>query len=425
MRKFTVGFILLFIIYSVGISLYLLVLANPSLPPAYQGTAADPHTFMTPEQLKLSVDYSRIKNVIYFINAPLGWGIYLLVLGTGLAWRFRDWAAGISRFSLIHSGVYVFLLSLTAWVLHFPLSLYSFQVSHTYGISTQTFASWMRDSLISFWLNWLITTLTVWIIYALIRKNARRWWFYAWLISIPFTLLMMFVQPVIIDPLYNNFYPLQDKQLEQKILALASHAHIPADHVYEVDMSSKTNAMNAYVNGIGSNIRIVLWDTTLKKLTDDQVLFVMAHEMGHYVMNHMYWLTLGSIGLSLVGLYLGSRLLRWASGRWGRHFGIRGEADLASLPLLLLIFSVLSFAASPFANAVSRQYEHAADRYGIELTKNVKAAVGSFQQLTIEGLSEVNPPALVKWFLYNHPTMLERLHFLESYGNLNGGVVKP
>ena len=104
----------------------------------------------------------------------------------------------------------------------------------------------------------------------------------------PFTIFMMFVQPVLIDPLYNDFYPLKDKALEEQILSLADRANIPAEHVFEVDMSEKTNSLNAYVTGVGSNSRIVLWDTTLEKLTDKEILFVMAHEMAHYVEKHIY-----------------------------------------------------------------------------------------------------------------------------------------
>jgi STE24 endopeptidase len=208
---------------------------------------------------------------------------------------------------------------------------------------------------------------------------------------------------------------LKDKKLEAKILALASEANIPAEHVFEVNMSEKTNALNAYVTGIGSHARIVLWDTTLQRLNEDEVLFIMAHEMGHYVMKHIYWGLAGYIVLALFGLWLVSKLIRWCLGRWGRYIGIRRLSDIASFPLLLLLVSLLNFAASPLVNTVSRYEEHAADKYAIELTKNTDAAISSFQKLTKAGLSEVNPPLLVKLFRYTHPTMLERIVFLEEY----------
>src|SRR5699024_6412538 len=146
--------------------------------------------------------------------------------------------------------------------------------------------------------------------------------------------------------LYNDFYRLQDEELKTKILDLASTADIPAHDVYVVNKSEETNALNAYVNGVGSNLRIVLWDTTLQTLDDDEILFVMAHEMGHYVKRHLMWSVIGSIIMSLVGLFLVSRLLAWSVARWGSQLGIRSPSSLASLPLLLLIISVLTFAGS-------------------------------------------------------------------------------
>jgi STE24 endopeptidase len=251
--------------------------------------------------------------------------------------------------------------------------------------------------------------------YWLIKRYEKRWWLYAWMLSIPFTIFLYFIQPVVIDPLYNKFYPLQDEALKEKILSIADKADIPAENVYEVNMSEKTNALNAYVNGIGSNLRIVLWDTTLNKLTDNQVLFVMAHEIGHYVMNHLYWNLISSVVLSFLGLWIGSRIYRSWVDKYGRRWGIKGMGDLAALPVLLLIFSLLSFAVSPLENAVSRKAERDADQYAIQMTKNPEAAVGAFQELATVSLSEVNPPKIVKWFLYGHPTMLERIHFLDSY----------
>lgn len=230
---------------------------------------------------------------------------------------------------------------------------------------------------------------------------------------------LMFIKPVVIDPLYNDFYSLKDKELEEQILNLAAEADIPAERVYEVNMSEKTNALNAYVTGIGSNLRIVLWDTTLNELEDRETLFVMAHEMGHYVKNHLYFNVLASIALTFFGLYFGAKLFRFVMNRYGTGFSFKSEDDLATLPILLLIFSFLSFAISPVENAVSRHHEKDADLYAIELMEDKQAAIQAFQKLTATGLSEVNPPLLVKWLRYGHPTMLERLIFLETY-EING-----
>ena len=169
------------------------------------------------------------------------------------------------------------------------------------------------------------------------------------------------------------------------------------------------------MNGIGSNLRIVLWDTTLKKLDDREVLFVMAHEMGHYVKHHLFWTMIGEIFAILIGLIIAAKLYSSSVRRWGKHFGIRDHKDLAALPILLTIISLLTFVSSPIENAVSRYAEHSADIYAIKLTQDKEAGVDSFQKLTTTGLGEVNPPGLVKFFMYDHPTMMERIHFIEEY----------
>jgi STE24 endopeptidase len=414
LRK-SIWFLLGFVLYGALMWYYLFHGAESALPVHLKGSAADPEVFMTERELSLSTDFSRIKDFLYFLSVPLEWMIYLFVLGFGLSSWFRKASSGLTKFSVIHTGVYVLLLSFTSWVLTFPLRYYSFNVSRDYKISVQSFHSWMRDGMMDFWINWALTTLMVFVMYWLIKRYEKRWWLYAWMLSIPFTIFLYFIQPVVIDPLYNKFYPLQDEALKEKILSIADKADIPAENVYEVNMSEKTNALNAYVNGIGSNLRIVLWDTTLNKLTDNQVLFVMAHEIGHYVMNHLYWNLISSVVLSFLGLWIGSRIYRSWVDKYGRRWGIKGMGDLAALPVLLLIFSLLSFAVSPLENAVSRKAERDADQYAIQMTKNPEAAVGAFQELATVSLSEVNPPKIVKWFLYGHPTMLERIHFLDSY----------
>lgn len=299
-------------------------------------------------------------------------------------------------------------------VLTLPFDFINYRISQAYGVSTQPVFSWMRDEATDFLVNTVMLFLIVVVLYGLIRRFEKRWWLYAWMVSVPFTIFFMFIQPVVIDPLYNDFYPLKDKVLEAKILVLAEKAHIPSDHVFEVNMSEKTNTLNAYVTGIGSHARIVLWDTTLQRLKEKEVLFIMAHEMGHYVMKHVYWGVASYIVLTFAGLFVAGRVMNWLIRRWGEYFHLHKISALASLPMFLLVISVLNFSVSPVVNMVSRYEEHAADEYAIKLTKDPDAAISAFQKLTKAGLSEVNPPAFVKIFRYTHPTIFERMVFLEK-----------
>lgn len=334
----------------------------------------------------------------------------------GVSRYFEKVTTSQTKWKLLQNAGYLFLLSLLLYIVLFPLDYYRYHLSKSYGISTQAFASWMKDGVIDFWVNFGTSLIIVTVIYWLIKKSEKRWWLYAWLLTIPFTIFVMFIQPVVIDPLYNDFYPLKNKELETKILSLATQANIPAEHVYEVNMAEKTNALNAYVTGIGSNSRIVLWDTTLNRLTDNEILFIMAHEMGHYVEKHIYFGIAGYLLLILIGLWLTAKIMRRLISRYGQVLKINKISSIRSYPLFLLITSILLFASNPVSNFISRYQETRADQYAINLMNDREAAVTAFQKLTISGLSEVNPPLLVKWFRYTHPPMLERIYKVADTG---------
>jgi STE24 endopeptidase len=419
MRKIIGWSFTAYLVFAAFIIWYILYGADTSIPAQYAGTAADPSTFMNARELQLSEEYSNIRNIMFFLSTPFEWFVMIIVLVLGLSAKFRTWAQVSSKFNVLQTAIYLFWLTIFVTALTFPLEWLSYKFSRTYHISTQTFASWMKDQFIDFWVNYFLMFMIVSVLYWLMKKSPKKWWFYGWLLSIPFTLFLTFVQPVIIDPLYNDFYPLKNKELEQKILTLAQKADIPAEHVYEVNMSEKTNALNAYVTGIGSNSRIVLWDTTLNRLNDQEILFIMAHEMGHYVMKHIYVGIAGYLLLSLLGLYLTYKIVNMVVKRWGKLLHLSDHRDISSLPLILLIISMLAFTSSPLTNAASRYQEHAADKYAIKLTGNPEAAISSFQKLTKSGLSQVHPPFLVKLFRYGHPTILERIVYLENYEQVN------
>ncbi|WP_153124816.1 M48 family metallopeptidase [Peribacillus tepidiphilus] len=414
-RKLVFYSVLVYLFIAGLLYMYIFKWADTSIPASYKGSSADPRTFMNGRELLLSEEYSEIRNYLFFLSTPYEWLFYLIILVAGFSVRFEKSSSVFKKIGILNNAIYLFWLSIVSYLVVFPFNYAGYYLSKKYNISTQSFSSWMKDEVIDFWVNFGLMIIIVSVLYWLMKKSAKRWWLYAWMLSVPFTLFLMFVQPVLIDPLYNDFYPLKNKVLEEKILELAEEAKIPADHVYEVNMAEKTNSMNAYVTGIGSNSRIVLWDTTLNKLSEDEILFIMAHEMAHYVEKHIYIGIAGYLLLTLVGLWLTSKLMNVMIRKWGGVLNISSISRIQSLPLFLLIISVLLFASSPITNAVSRHQERRADAYAIEMTKDKKAAVSTFQELSKAGLSQVNPPLLVKIFRYSHPTMLERISTLEQY----------
>ncbi|MDQ0217582.1 M48 family peptidase [Peribacillus cavernae] len=414
-RKWASAAVMLYLVIAAFMYWYIFNGADPQVPTVLKGTAADPATFLNARELMLSEKYSGIRNFLYFISTPYEWLFYFLILLVGLSRAIERWANSVSRWRVLQTAVYLFWLSLLSYIVLFPFNYIGYALGKSYNITTQTFTSWMKDEVIAFWINFGTMVVIVSVLYWLMKKSSKNWWLHAWLLSIPFTLFMMFVQPVLIDPLYNDFYPLKNKELEAKILEMANRADISAEHVYEVNMAEKTNSLNAYVTGIGSNSRIVLWDTTLNRLKDNEILFIMAHEMAHYVEKHIYFGMAAYLLLTFIGLWITARSMDYIVRCWGDVLKIPSVSSIGSLPLFLLITAVLLFASEPLSNSLSRYQETRADKYAIEMTGDSKAAVRTFQELTRSGLSQVNPPSLVKWFRYSHPTMLERISMVENY----------
>jgi Zn-dependent protease with chaperone function len=208
---------------------------------------------------------------------------------------------------------------------------------------------------------------------------------------------------------------MQNKQLEQKILALAARAKIEHSKVYEVNKSQDTNTLNAYVTGFGSTNRIVLWDTTIQQMREDEILFVMGHEMGHYVLHHLWWNLLYFAALSFLIFYLTFRGANYLMHRYSHRFGFSRLSQIASLPLLLLLISVFSFLTQPLTNFVSRTIEHNADKFGLEITQNNQAAGEAFLVLQQKNLAVPRPGMVFKFWRSTHPPLGERVDFFNSY----------
>src|SRR5262249_55372423 len=256
-----------------------------------------------------------------------------------------------------------------------PLTFTSgWYVEQRYRLSRQTLPAWLWDGVKSLLVSAVIMPPMVWLLYTCIRRSPRRWWLGFWLASLPVLTFLVLVAPVVIEPLFNRFEPLRDAALREKILALAARAGIEGGRVYQVDMSTKTRALNAYANGLGETKRIVLWDTLLARMKEDEILFVMGHEMAHYVFQHVLIL----LGAGFVGMFISFGLTDRAAGARlasrGERWGVTHLGDLASLPVILGVLSALQFFAMPAVGAVSRTMERQADAFGLRLTGNGEAA---------------------------------------------------
>ena len=364
----------------------------------------------------LDEQHYRSGNVLWIVSTL--WGIFVpaLFLFTGLSAKLRDWGKRAGKYWYFSLVIYYVLFILISFVLDFPLDYYStFVRPQDYGLSNQLFGKWLQDEFIGASLTLVVGALVLWIPYLLLKKSPKRWWIYTWLASIPIMVFLALVEPIWVEPLFNHFGPMQDKALETQILDLAHRAGIEGANVYEVNKSVDTNELNAYATGIGNTKRIVLWDTIIKQFTPDELLMVMGHEMGHYVLNHVWKGLAFFSAVLLLGLWLVDRTAGWVLRRFAARTGVSELSDVASLPLLILLFGAFAFIFQPAIGAFSRYQEHEADRFGLEITHKNHACAMAFVKFVEHDLSYPNPGTLYVLWRSDHPTAAQRIEFCNSY----------
>ena len=373
---------------------------------------ADPYSVtVTPEMAR----HSRILDTLYFAGFAYGILELLIILGTRISARLRDISERVTKRPYFVAILYVLLFSIVTAIFDFPLSYYSgFVVPHQFNLTDQSFAGWLGDEGKALALGTFISILIVPLALLAIRRM-RRWWLALWLGSIPLMILGIVIAPIVIDPIFNKFEPLRDQVLKQKLLDEASRAGIEGSRVYQVDKSKQTKTMNAYVTGIGGTKRIVLWDTLLAKMTEDEVVAVIGHEIGHYVLNHM-WEGLGfGIVISLLVVLVGQTFYERGLVRWGEAWRARTPGDPATLPWLLLIVSLMSFILSPVINGMTRHMEHQADIFSLEFTHLNDALARSFVKFAVDSKVDPTPNRFIEFWRYSHPSLSRRIEFVRSY----------
>jgi STE24 endopeptidase len=379
---------------------------------------------LTRDKYEKAVTYSRASYALYFGSVFLIVVTLLIILQSGIAARYRDWAERASDRWWIQGLVCLPLLLLTVDFVELPLHVYGHVLSLRYGLSVESWGSWSWD-----WSKEQLLMLALGLVVGLglsvlIRNSPRRWWLYAWFAALPVAIFLVFISPWFIDPLFNKFEPLQatQPQLVASIEKLAERAGvpIPPERMFLMKASEKTKALDAYVTGLGASKRVVIWDTTIQKTTPDETLFIVGHELGHYVLGHVWKGFLFFAVLLLVGLYALFRALHWALDRWGGEWRLYGTEDWASFAVLLLLVELGMFLAAPIGNAFSRIQEHAADVYGLEVTHGIipdapEAAAQAFQVLGETDLADPDPSPFITLWLYSHPPLADRLAFAYEY----------
>ena len=395
---------------------------TPAPPAAPQSGQVQGYT-LSPAQEAQAVAYARDRHELYFFDVAYGVLVLVFLLLLRVAPAYRNLAERAGAGNFVQTLVFAPLLLLTIDILSLPTAIWGHRLAVKYQLSIQGWGSWIGDWAKGEVIEVTIGVLVIWILYAAIRESPRRWWLYFWLVSIPLIILGAVAEPLV-EPWFYKYEPLANSQpqLAARIEAMTVRAgvQIPESRIFEMNASTKQKALNAYVSGLGGTKRVVVWDTTIRRMTEDEILFVTGHEMGHYVLGHVLDGILFSCGVLLIFLFAAFRMLQWMLGRWGETWAIRGVDDLASLPVLILLLSVFGFLFTPATNGYSRHLEHQADQYGLEVIHGMipdapVVAAHSFQVLGEADLEEPNPSTAVKFWFYNHPPLDERMRFAQTY----------
>jgi STE24 endopeptidase len=364
---------------------------------------------LSPEQRRLSDQYFEggywlsLWDVLWTVAACV------LLLVTGMSRRMSELSRRLSRRRWISTLIYIAQFLIALFLLELPWSIYSdFVREHRYGLSEQAFGGWMRDQLVIAGANVVIFALALTLIYAAVRRAGARWWLWATGLSFATLMIVQLILPVYILPLLNDYKPLPEGAVKEAVLSLARANQVPTNHVEWFDASKQTTRISANVAGLLNTTRIALNDNLLNKSSLPEIKAVLGHEIGHYVLNHVWKapiLLALVIGLAMALL---SAAMDAALARWGGRLGLADRADPAALPLAVALFSIIFFLLTPMQNLIVRSYEGEADAFGLNAAREPYGWATAAMRLST--YRKIRPGKLEEFVFFDHPSGYERVH---------------
>ena len=336
--------------------------------------------------------------------------VFVLWLLLRFRWsaRMRNLAERLTRFRPLQTALYWIQFIVVVSVVTFPLTVYEgYFREHKYGLLNQTFGPWMRDQVVALLATLVLGIILVVPLFGVVRRLGKNWWVWGAGLMVVFLMFLSLIEPVYLAPLFNKYKKLEDARVRDPILSMARANGIPATDVYEFDASRQSNRISANVSGFANTLRISLNDNLLNRCTLPEIEPVMGHEMGHYVLNHEYK---GLVEMGVV-IVIGFAFLNWginfALARWGLAWNVRGIADVAVLPLAVIVLSVFFFVITPVTNTITRTMEYEADMFGLNVSRqpdgkaNVDLMLGEYRKL--------DPGPVEEFIFYDHPSGRTRI----------------
>jgi STE24 endopeptidase len=379
---------------------------------------------LPPDKLAQARALNRIRLTLEIVGSLWGLAVLWILLASRWAADLEKWTARISPLRWIQGLIFFAIFIVITTLASQPLEAIGHAASLHYRISVQQWPGWLGDQGKSLAISLIFGVPILLLFNWIVRISPRRYWLSIWVISIPLIVISAVLEPLIIDPLFNKFEPLMKTHapLVEKLETVVARTgtEIPPERMFLMRASAKWNGINAYVTGLGSTKRFVMWDTTTDRMPDDEILFIFGHESGHYVRNHI----VKGLAITIVGAFFVfwgcARFGEWMVRRFGQRWGIESVAGRAGFLTLIFALSIVGFFLTPVANTISRHFEHEADVYGQEAIHGLvpdpkKTAVSAFNHLGEAWLEDPDPSPIVEFWDYNHPSVQTRARFARQY----------
>lgn len=386
----------------------LLLAAAPAF--AQGGAAFDPEA-ATQAYLATLQGAARAKSDAYFEGGYwiLLWGTLvavaadLFLLKTGWSARFRDWAERVTKRRFVQAMLYAVPYILVSALIVLPWTIYTGYVREKqYDLLSQGFGAWAGEQAIGLGIGVIVMSLIIAAVFAGIRRSPKRWWLWGTGFAGIFIAISIMIAPVFISPLFNTYKEMPAGPLRDRIVAMAKSEGIPAEHIYVFDQSKQHKRISANVSGLGPTIRISLNDNLLERTTPEEVAAVMGHEMGHYILNHIFVLTVGFAIMFGVCFWVASLVVPGIIARWGAGWGLRGIDDVAAWPVYSIVIALLLLAMTPVRNTMVRVNESQADAFGLDVAKEPDGFAKVAMKLS--EYRKIEPGAVEEFVFYDHPS---------------------
>ncbi|NOZ61021.1 MAG: M48 family metallopeptidase [Calditrichaeota bacterium] len=367
------------------------------------------------ELLKKTSDYTFEHSRFGYFESIFDNIVLIVFLFGGLLGIYTHWVSSLGLPFIVAGIVFFFLLSLISTMLDIPFDLYStFKIENKYGFNTTTPKVWITDFIKSIIISAILLAIMGGVGFWIIQASPHYWWLFVWVFFLVFSLFLMYISPYVIEPLFNKFTPISEeyKSLEEKITELLAKVGIRVSRVFQMDASKRSKHTNAYFTGIGKTKRIILYDTLLKKMEEDEILSVLAHEAGHWKKKHLLKMIVVSEFIGFIGIYISFRILQtdWLT----KIFALEDDSFFAKLVILGFIGGLVSFPFTPIGSYFSRKHEREADQMAVSLTGKSDGQISALIKLSKDNLSNLHPHPFYAKFYYSHPPIVERIKMLKS-----------